>query len=227
MPSRNIVKVYVAGGYYHIYNRGIDKRTIFEDEMDFKTFLKYLKEALSEPPDPNKSKVTFTLKGGTFKGLPRPVKNFVNNIKLVAYCLMPNHFHLLVEQNGEMDINWFMQSITTRYSMYFNKKHNRVGKLFQGHYKAVLVNDENYLLHLSRYIHLNPSEYTNDLENTYSSYSEYLGKRKTKWIKPQVILSFFKNVNKDFMQGINTYKNFVEKSRADSGLILGNLTLEA
>ena len=110
--------------------------------------------------------------------------------------------------------------------MYFNKKYKRVGKLFQGHYKAILIYDENYLLHLSRYIHLNPSEYTNNLETAYSSYVEYLGKRKTFWIKPDVILSFFKNVTKDFMQGINTYKGFVEKSGTDSGLILGKMTLE-
>lgn len=227
MPSRNIVKTYVAGGYYHIYNRGIEKRIIFEDEMDYKTFLKYLKEALSPLPDSRDLKVSFSFKGATFKGLPRPVKNFVKDVNLIAYCLMPNHFHLLVTQNSVRDINRFMQSIITRYSMFFNKKYNRIGKLFQGHYKAVLISDENYLLHLSRYIHLNPSEYTDDLEAAYSSYSEYLGKRKTLWIKPEVILSFFKTVSKDFMQGINTYKDFVERSRTNSGLILGNLTLES
>ncbi len=227
MPARNIVKTYVAGGHYHIYNRGIEKRIIFEGDIDYKIFLKYLKEALSPRPNPKKLLTAFTLKGATFKGLPRQVKNFSENIDLVAYCLMPNHFHLLVKQNGEMDINKFMQSVVTRYSMYFNKKYKRVGKLFQGHYKAVLINDENYLLHLSRYIHLNPSEHTNNLEIAYSSYSEYLGKRKTPWIKPTVILISFKKVGKDFKQGINTYKSFVENSRAKSDLILGNLTLES
>jgi putative transposase len=226
MPARNIVKTYVAGGYYHIYNRGIEKRIIFMDEMDYKTFLKYLKEALSPPPDPKNMRVTVNLKGGTFKGLPKPVKNFKDSINLIAYCLMPNHFHLLVEQTEIMDMKKFMQSIITRYSMYFNKKYNRVGKLFQGHYKAVLVSDENYLLHLSRYIHLNPYEYTKHLKDAYSSYPEYLGRRKTLWIKPQVILSFFKNANKDFMKGINTYQDFVEKYKGDSGIILGKITLE-
>jgi len=227
MPARNIVKTYVAGGYYHIYNRGIEKRIIFEDEMDYKTFLRYLKEALSPPPNPNKNKVIVTLKGGTFKGLPKPVKNFNGAISLIAYCLMPNHFHLLVEQTEERDIKKFMQSVITRYSMYFNKKYTRVGKLFQGHYKAVLIVDENYLLHLSRYIHLNPSEYTRNLEAAYSSYGEYLGKRNTSWINPEVILSFFENANKDFMKGINTYIDFVEKYRGDSALILGKITLES
>ncbi len=68
MPSRNIVKIYVKDGYYHIYNRGTEKRTIFEDEQDYKTFLKYLKESLSTPPDPKELTKTFTIQGATFKG---------------------------------------------------------------------------------------------------------------------------------------------------------------
>lgn len=111
--------------------------------------------------------------------------------------------------------------------MYFNKKYKRVGKLFQGHYKAVLVNDDNYLLHLSRYIHLNPAEFTNNLESAYSSYSEYLGKRKTSWIKPGNILSFFNNSSKDFMRGINTYKQFVENYSGSSEAVLGKIILES
>ncbi len=232
MPSRNIIKTYVSGGYYHIYNRGIEKRIIFEDEMDYKTFLKYLKEALSVSSDLQNQKKMIkkinlqNLQGDTLQIYTRPVINFSNNIDLVAYCLMPNHFHLLIRQKEIIDMKRFMQSVVTRYSMYFNKKYDRIGKLFQGPYKAVLITDENYLLHLSRYIHLNPSEYTDNLENAFSSYSEYLGKRKTPWIKPQVILSFFKQVSKDFKQGINNYKDFVEKSKVGSKIILGDLTLE-
>ena len=237
MPARNIVKIYVAGGFYHIYNRGIEKRIIFEDEMDYKTFLKYLKEALSQPSDTSTASqkeikrkmikiANSNLQGGTLQIYTRPVINFFDDIELIAYCLMPNHFHLLIKQAGQTDIKRFTQSVITRYSMYFNKKYKRVGKLFQGHYKAILVNNENYLLHLTRYIHLNPEEYSDNLEEAYSSYADYLGKRKTLWVKPGVILSFFKEVSKDFMQGINTYKVFVEKSKTKSGNILGNLTLE-
>lgn len=229
MPARNIVKTYVAGGYYHIYNRGIEKRIIFEDEMDYKTFLKYLKEALSTPSDNlgnNKMIKVTNLQGGTLQIYTRPVINFLDSIDLVAYCLMPNHFHLLVKQEGEQDIKRFMQSVITRYSMYFNKKYDRVGKLFQGHYKAVLITDDNYLLHLSRYIHTNPSEHFSNLVSAYSSYGEYLGFRKTAWIKPQAVLLSFKTVSKDFMQGINTYKNFVEGAKVNTEEILGDLTLE-
>lgn len=232
MPARNIVKTYVAGGFYHIYNRGIEKRIIFKDEMDYKTFLKYLKEALSIPPKLSNNQVIHTtikmtdLQGATLQQFMRPVINFSDSIDLEAYCLMPNHFHLLVKQGGEHDIKRFMQSVITRYSMYFNRKYDRVGKLFQGHYKAVLVTDDNYLLHLSRYIHTNPSKHFANLTDAYSSYAEYLGIRKTSWIKTQAILSYFGAVSKDFKQGINTYKGFVEGSKINTESILGELTLE-
>lgn len=236
MPARNIIKTYVAGGYYHIYNRGIEKRIIFEDEMDYKTFLKYLKEALSIPPEsqsvlnPNKVKAVTIhktdLQGATLQEFVRPVINFSKTIDMIAYCLIPNHFHFIIKQNGDHDIKRFMQSVITRYSMYFNRKYDRVGKLFQGHYKGVLITNENYLLHLSRYIHLNPAEYISNLSKAYSSYAEYLGIRKTPWIKPDVILSYFKTVSRDFKEGINTYKGFVEGSKTDLKKILEDLTLE-
>lgn len=226
MPSRNIVKIYVENGYYHIYNRGIEKRTIFEDEQDYKTFLKYLKESLSSPPDPKTITKTFSVRGVTFDATPRQVKNFDKKIDLMAYCLMPNHFHLLIKQIGLMDINKFMQSLSTRYSMYFNKKYKRIGKLFQGSYKAVLITTDEYLLHLSRYIHLNPTEFTKDIANAYSSYAEYIGKRKTSWIKTKEILSYFDKASKDFNNHRRTYRDFVEKYQTDHASTLGELTLE-
>jgi putative transposase len=226
MPSRNSVKVYVKDGFYHVYNRGVEKRTIFEDEQDYKVFLKYLKEALSPPPDPKILKVTVPLQGGSFKGVPRQPKNFHEKIELLAFCLMPNHFHLLLQQTSLGSMESFMRSVITRYSMYFNKRYDRVGKLFQGHYKACLVDNEEYLLHLSRYIHLNPQEFTDDLLNAHSSYPEYLRKRKSSWIKPEIILSFFDKADKTFYKGANTYKDFVEKGNTDSESILGNIALE-
>jgi putative transposase len=227
MPSRNIIKTYVAKGFYHIYNRGIEKRIIFQDDMDYKVFLKYLRDALVKSPDNGKNKlIKIELQGGTLQKFIRPVKNFNNSINLIAYCLMPNHFHLLIQQIDKESMKQFMQSVITRYSMYFNKKYERVGKLFQGHYKAVLINDDNYLLHLTRYIHLNPSEYTQDLESAYSSYSDYLKHRKSDLVNTVPVLSFFSTSSKDFIQNVNTYKDFVEKYKHNSSTILGDLTLE-
>jgi putative transposase len=226
MPSKNSLKVYVKNGCYHIYNRGVEKRIIFQDEQDYKVFLKYLKEYLSPPPKPESLKTVFTLQRQSFKGIPRQPRNYCKTANLVAYCLMPNHFHLLFQQLNKNTMEKFCRSLLTRYSKYFNKKYNRVGPLFQGRYKAVLVNNDRYLLHLSRYIHQNPSEYTSDLTKAYSSYADYLRLRKTPWIKPDIILKFFNQKTIPEIVKINSYKNFVENYKKNSVEVLGELTLE-
>lgn len=225
MPAKNTLKTYIDGGFYHVYNRGVEKRIIFEDEQDYRVFLKYLKEVLS-PPDPKNFKATFNLQGQSYTPPRRPGKNYCDEIDLLAYCLMPNHFHLIVKQKNRDSLEGFMRATMTRYSMYFNKRYDRVGSLFQGRYKAVLVNSEDYLLHLSRYVHLNPFEYTNDIVAAYSSYADYLGLRKTPWVKPDIITSMFDgNVGLEFKK-VSSYKDFVEKYKGDSTTILGNLVLE-
>lgn len=219
MPSKNSIKVYVENGHYHVYNRGVEKRIIFQDEQDYKVFLRYLSEHLSSP-----SQFINSLQGAS---LPRRLpRNHSNEVELLAFCLMPNHFHLLLKQNTKNGMENFMRSLATRYSMYFNKKYKRVGKLFQGYYKAAFVDNDNYLLHISRYIHTNPNEYTKNLEGAYSSYAEYLGNRETNWIKPNEILTYF--ANNDFLKlsNTNSYKKFVESYAEEVEDNLGNLKLE-
>lgn len=219
MPSRNVYKTLIKDGYYHVYNRGVEKRTVFLVEKDYMVFLNNLKIYLTKPDEPS-------LQGTTLKTLPRQRKNYNTGVELIAYCLMPNHFHILIKQIDDNSLKNFMKSLTVKYSMYFNKKYDRVGQLFQGRYKAVLITNDSYLLHLSRYIHLNPSEYTNNLVDAYSSYGDYLGLRKTKWIKPDIVLNFFnKQVTPEFKK-INNYKDFVEKYKKDPTELLGRLTLE-
>lgn len=116
-------------GYYHIYNRGVEKRSIVLDRADRQRWSRKLRE--------------YKEKSG---------------IVLLCYCLMPNHFHLLVKQNIDDSIVKFMRMFSTSHSMYFNKRYERVGPLFQGRFKAKLIDQEGYLLQLSRYIHLNPVE---------------------------------------------------------------------
>lgn len=226
MPVKDTIKTYIKNGIYHVYNRGVEKRDIFLNTQDYHVFLQYLKEALIDPKSIPINKSIFTLKGGTFKGLRKQPKNFYNKISLLAYCLMPNHFHFLIQQTNERDIKVFMQSIITRYSMYFNKNHNRVGGLFQNHYKASLVMEEQYLLHLSRYIHLNPLTYTEDIVGAYSSYADYLGKRHAQWVYPKFILSFFQKNSLHYLKSINSYKNFVESYNDNDEERLGRLILE-
>ena len=210
MPAKNSIKIYIENGFYHIYNRGVEKRDIFLQKDDYRVFLHCLKHALLPPDKIRASSKDITFKGQTFKGIPRPPKNYYKQIELLAFSLMPNHFHLLVHQIHSRGIDEFMQSILTRYTMYFNKVHKRIGGLFQGRYKAINITEEPYLLHLSRYIHRNSLPLSKDLVNAYSSYGDYLGLRKTEWVKPEIILSAFEPTKLPFLKHTNTYKSFVE-----------------
>lgn len=168
MPSRFSTKRFILNGYYHLYNRGVEKRNIFMEDQDYAVFLGYLKQYL-------------TLRKGSD---PQSAKSLANEVELVAFCFMPNHFHLLAKQNTINGITKLMRAICTNYVMYFNKKYDRIGTLFQGKYKGVLVDSDTYLLHLSRYIHLNPFGIGSDsITYPYSSYSYYLGKKKIGMVK--------------------------------------------
>jgi len=222
MPAKNSIKIPVENGYYHIYNRGVNKQEIFTTSKDYSVFLNYLKEALSPPLQPGELPTfTVNLNGTIFTKPKRQPKNFYGEIDLIAYVLMPNHFHLLIKQNKRESMEAFMRSVATRYSMYVNKMYDRVGTLFQGIYKAVLIENENYLLHLSRYIHLNPS--------AYSSYADYIGMKKTQWVHPHFVLDFFSQPTNLEFKKYNSYKDFVEKYRTvnvNQESFLNNLTLE-
>lgn len=223
MPAKNVLKAYVENGYYHIYNRGVEKRNIFTDERDYKVFLHLLKRYLTSP-SPEPTRIT-----------PRFRTDIFGHLQLIAYCLLPNHFHLMVKQSTKNAIILFMRSLGNSYVYYFNKLHQRRGPLFEGRYKAVLVENEPYLLHLTRYIHLNPLDKDGPLTGTdlvkigeysYSSYGEYLGKRKTEWIHPEEILAFFKTGQKTSLKDCLSYQSFVEDYKEDSKEFLGPLTLE-
>lgn len=222
MPAKNSVKIYVENGYYHLYNRGVEKRDIFLDSQDHKVFLHFLKRYLTQP-QPNPLEIKSRFRADLF-----------DKVQLIAYCLMPNHFHLMIKQSTKEAIAEFTQALLNSYVRYFNEKYQRVGSLFQGTYKAVLVEAEPYLLHLTRYIHLNPLELAevtpgtrfNLVEYLYSSYGEYLGKRKTGWIHPEEILSFFRSAQKTNLKDTLSYQSFVEDYKEDSKEILGSLTID-
>ena len=225
MPAKNVLKSYIENGHYHIYNRGVEKRTIFQDAQDYKVFLNYLKVYLNPPTQPENRSVI--IKNKTFKTYTRPLNNYHHQLELLAYCLMPNHFHLLVKQNKNRVIESFMRSLSTKYSVYFNKRYDRVGPLFQGPYKAVLVENDNQLLHLSRYIHLKPAT-TKDspLRITYSSYADYLERKQTPWLKTEPILSFFKTAQKTKHRDMLSYQSFVEDYNHDPKETLEDMTLD-
>lgn len=225
MPSKNVTKIYLQNSYYHIYNRGVEKRLLFEDKQDYLVFLSYLKDyllpkdkdilvqLLADPKTPRneKQKVLKLLR----------LNNFHNRITLVAYCLMLNHFHLLIKQKDKLAMDQFMNSLCTRYTMYFNRKYKRVGRLYQDVYKAVLIESEAQLLHLSRYIHKQAIVQGDPLNslNQPSSLQDYLGIKKTAWVKPNEILSYFSKSNQ-----AKDYYSFVLQEEVIE--LLSNLILE-
>ncbi|MEK7565898.1 MAG: transposase [Patescibacteria group bacterium] len=231
MPAKNSVKQYLENGFYHIYNRGVEKRRIFLDEQDYAVFLSYLKDYLSFK-DREKLLVMATSPDRSYKEKADAsqllsLKNFFGEIELLTYALMPNHFHLLVKQTKEDGIDRFISSLGTRYALFFNKKYKRVGKLYQGVYKAVLVDNDEQLLHLSRYIHLNPVDKLRKREvnswnkvKTPYSLPEYLGERGTTWIKPEYVLGYFGKTNPqksylDFLGGSLGDETFIAKLTID------------
>lgn len=122
-----------------------------------------------------------------------------------------------------------MRKLATTYAMYFNKRHNRIGYLFQGKYKAALVENDSYLLHVSRYIHLNPIDLQGSVPShyPYSSYKYYLGEKHAKWLKTKIILDYFDTGKlQPFLKRYPSYQEFIEGQNCDSANIIGNLTLE-
>ena len=188
MPSRNLIREFEENAYYHVYNRGVEKRTIFLDDQDYTVFLGLLKKYL--------------LGVQTSKTNRHLVKRIDDQVQLLAYCLMPNHFHLLLHQTSSSGVSTLMRRVATGYSMYFNNRYNRVGSLFQGTYKASRINADAYLHHISRYIHMNPDNYQ---VWPYSSYKNYLGQRKQDWLQPEAVLDIFYNDPKQYQEFLSDY----------------------
>jgi len=187
MPRRNVIREDAPDSFFHVYARGINKSKIFLDESDYLFFLGLFNRYLS--PDEKKNSA----------GLSYP--NFYNKVDLLAYCLMPNHFHLLVFQRQSHELTACMQSIMTSYSRFFNTKYKRTGPLFESRFRASLISDDIYLEHISRYIHLNPRDWE-DYE--YSSLPYYLQRAQESWLRPDRILAEFRGPN-DYKQFVSDY----------------------
>ena len=232
MPSQNTVKLYVAGGNYHAYNRGVEKRLIFLDDQDYRVFLSFLKAYLSPQLDPNKvlehplDKMT-----GSRPVRIRPLRSFAEEVSLLSYCLMPNHFHLLLYQKELNGMARFLQALCTSYSMYFNKRWKRIGTLFQGPYKAAYIDRDSYLLHITRYIHLNPKEMTGSRpvtvrEYPYSSYAYYLRLKQAAWLHPEYVLGYFRSAQRRNYRDFLSYDSFVEDYGEDSKFTIGKVAID-
>lgn len=142
-----------SGSCCHIYNRGVDKRPIFLDDDDYKRFLAHLRLAngtTSTPVSHFLMRNNIDLQSVTQEELGEPL------VHVGAFCLMPNHFHLILKSAVPGGISKYMQRVETGYTMYFNKKNDRSGCLFQGHFKDKVADDPAYLRTLFSYVHRNP-----------------------------------------------------------------------
>jgi putative transposase len=199
MPGRNTLKVYVPDSYYHLYNRGWNLTEIFLDDEDYRFFEHLLARHLS--PEIAKDR----------KG--REYAHHYELVHLNAYCLMPNHFHLLVYQTNEEGIKKLASSLLTAYTMYFNKKYKRRGPLFENTYKAVRIENDVQLMHITRYIHLNHRKYRT-WES--SSYSDYLNAPR-EWVDSNPILELFasKSAYEEFVNDYEETQRTRDAIKAD------------
>lgn len=171
--------------YYHVYNRGNRKQQIFLRSGDYERFLEKVIDYKKKFP-----------------------------VEILAFCLMPNHFHFLIKQSAPDMISRFMSNLCNSHSKFFNTKYATVGSLLQGRFKAKKVDKDEYLVHLTRYIHLNPIElfgfsdkvrlFTLLRNYRWSSLSSYLAGDNTSVVNPWFALNFFSKKDP-----LGDYKNFV------------------
>lgn len=218
---------FVTNCYYHIYNRGIEKRDIFLRQKYYQRFFFGLSEFNTNGPI--RLSRTQTIKTKLHQDQQRLVD-------IVCYCLMPNHFHAIMKQLVENGITEIMHKLGTGYTMFFNKMNKRTGRLFEAPFKAKIIEHDEYFLHLSRYIHLNPVEFiepnwkTEGIKDTtkakeflrqykWSSYSTYIGNNKSEIISPNLLGSMIKD--------IGDYEKFVMKWKARDIDIVKSLAIDS
>jgi REP element-mobilizing transposase RayT len=190
------LRIEYAGAFYHIIQRGNEGKEIFKSDQDRERFLKYIE-----------------------------IVSHRYNIKIHTYCIMDNHFHLILE-TIEPNLTKAMHALNTSYTVYFNTKRKRTGHLFQGRYKAILVQADEYLHHLSRYIHLNPVRaklIKHPKDYPWSSYKFFVSKiTPPDWLKTDFILSMF---DKNLKKARNLYRRFViEQIGNEVDVIRNNIT---
>jgi putative transposase len=209
MPIRKIQ--FVNEHYYHIFNRGVNKQPIFFNRKDYLRMLNTI-EYYQHAGDFLKFSNYINLPSETRKDMFKQIQNLDKHVDIVSYILMPNHFHLLVKQNMEMGISRFLSNLQNSYTRYYNLKHDRTGHLFQGQFKSALIESDEQLLHVSRYIHLNPysSALVKNIENLidyeYSSFLEYQSNSTHSLCNKSLL------INNNFFKNAGSYLDFVNNN---------------
>ena len=187
-----------TGEYYHIFNRGVDKRNVFIDEKDYIRFLKSIIGFNGVKPIGSLYEQDFKKKQRNKLSFQLETE-FTDSKKMVSficYCLNPNHYHYLLGQISDRGIEKFMHRLDLGYTKYFNNRNNRSGSLFEGRFQAVHIKTEGNLLRLSAYINGNPEIHKIcKAENwPWSSYKDYLSRKEKMICKKGIILNQFENI---------------------------------
>ena len=191
--ARKIIPL-VTSEFYHVYNRGVDKRDIFLDGQDFQRFLTSMELFNSIEP------IGSLFKSSKEKN-PKKRKKLVG---VICYYLNKNHYHLILKQRIDGGISEFMKRLNGGYTCYFNEKHKRSGSLLQGVFKVKHVLNNNYLLHLSAYVNLNNRVHRLRGFTPKSSWQEYLNPAPEGFCEKSIVLGQFKNAA--------AYKKFAEEA---------------
>jgi putative transposase len=182
--------IFASGEYYHLFNRGVDKRKVFLGRVDYVRFIRTIHNLMTSGSASESLKLNQSLA-------------LNKKIKLIGYCLMPNHYHMLVKQLDEDGVTEFMHKLDTSYTKYFNLNTHRTGRLFEYTFKATHIETDEEFIHVIRYIHLNPlvSGIIKDLRKyKWSSYLDLIGERDGKLCDRSEVLGQF--------SGINTSKSY-------------------
>ena len=203
---------FVTNEFYHIYNRGVDKRNIFTDQYDLQRFLQSMDEFNTLNPIGSLYESSFLTPEIKTK---RKLKRLVN---FIAYCLNPNHYHFILQQAAENGISQFMHRQGGGYSWYFNKKYKRTGALFQGTFKARHIDSNEYLLRVSAYVNLNSKVHQLGglaAKLSKSSLDEYATDLKSGLCRKNIILDQF-NSRKEYQSfALDVLPDLIERKRRE------------
>lgn len=214
MPSRYVLRDFKQGEYYHVANYGVDKRIIFTDDEDFRTFLYYLK--------------VYLLPKETIAKMPNLPKRMLSknrnvDVQMLAYSLMPDHFHLMLQEKEPGGISLLMKQLSNAYTKYFNERHKRSGSLFEGPFKAAFVKNED-IVQVVRYIHLNPflGGLVDDPDKyRWSDFPTYTNSKEINISNSSIVLSRF-NTPADYKHFVHNYMDYAEKVKTLPYVLIDN-----
>lgn len=212
---------FAEGEYYHLYNRGVDKRSIFNDREDVGRFLQCMQEF--NVIEPIGSLYENSFRRGQLGGKASKLTDDeeVPLVEFIAYCLNPNHYHFVLKQISERGIEKLMQKIGTGHTMFFNNKYERSGSLFQGKFKAVYIDSNEYLLHLSSYVNLNDRVHQlGGLASklVMSSWEEYTDNKVSGICQKEIILGQFKNIGEYKKFALSSLESIIKRKEDMKGV---------